>query len=105
MPIKGVRRFGVIGKLSPRYIGPFEILTWIGTLAYELALPPQLSHVYNVFHISMLRKYVPDPQHVIDFQTLKVKEDVSYKEMPTSILECKEKILRNRSIPLVKVQW
>ena len=58
MPIKGVRRFGITGKLSPRYIGPFEILRRIGTLAYELALPPQLSHVHNVFHVSMLRKYV-----------------------------------------------
>ena len=63
----------------------------------------QLSHVHNVFHVSMLRKYVLDSQHVIDFQTLEVQEDVSYKEMPTSILERKEKILRNRSIPLVKV--
>ena len=71
MPIKGVQRFGITGKLSPCYIGPFEILRRIGTLAYELALPPQLSHVHNVFHISMLRKYVPDPQYVIDFQILK----------------------------------
>ena len=105
MPIKGMRRFGVTGKLSPHYIGPFEILRQIETLAYELALPPQLSHIHNVFHVSMLRKYVPDPQHVIDFQTLEVKENVSYEEMPTIILEHKEKILTNRSITLVKVQW
>ena len=87
MPIKGVRRFGITRKLSPRYIGSFEILRRIWTLAYELALPPQLSHVHNVFHISMLRKYVLDPLHVIDFQTLEVREDVYYKEMPISILE------------------
>ena len=105
MPIKGVRRFGVTRKLNPHYISPFEILRRIGTLAYELALPPQLSHVHNVFHVSMLRKYVSDPQHMIDFQTLEVQEDVSYEEMPINILERKEKILRNRSIPLVKVQW
>ena len=95
----------VIGKLSPHYIDPFEILRRIVTLAYELALPPQLSHVHNMFHVSMLKKYVPDPQHVFDFQTLKVKQVVSYEKTPISILECKEKILRNRSIPLVKVQW
>ena len=53
----------------------------------------------------MLRKYVSDPQQAIDFQTIEVQEDVSYEEMPTNILERKEKILRNRSIPLVKVQW
>ena len=104
MPIKGVRRFGVTRKLSARYIGPFEILRWIRTLAYELALSPQLSHVHNVFHVLMLRKYVPDPHHVIDFQTLEVKENISYEEMPTSILERKEKILKNQSIPLVRMQ-
>ena len=93
--LKMCEDFGVTGKFSPHYISPFEILRWIGTLAYELALPPQLSHVNNVFHVLMLRKYVPDPQHVINFQTIKVQEDVSYEEMPTSILERKEKILRN----------
>jgi len=67
VPIKSVRRFGVTGKLSPRYISPFEILRQIGTLAYELALPPQLSHSHIMLHISKLRKYVPDPQYVIDF--------------------------------------
>ena len=89
MPIKGVRRFGVIGKLSPRYIRPFEILRRIGTLAYELALPPQLSrnHISIMLLISIFRKYVPDPQHVIDFQTLQIRENVSYEEMPISILE------------------
>ena len=105
MSIKGVQRFGVTGKLSPRYIGPFEILRRIGTLAYELVLPPQLSHIHNVFYVLILRKYVSDSQYVIDFQTLEVKEDVSYEEISTSILERKEKILKNRSIPLVKVQW
>ena len=67
----------------------------VGTLAYKLALPPQLSHVHNMFHVSMLRKYVSHPHHVIDFQTVEVQEDVSYEEMPISILERKEKILRN----------
>ncbi|XP_052204025.1 uncharacterized protein LOC127809302 [Diospyros lotus] len=105
MPMKGVRQFGVSGKLSPRYIGPFEILERVGTLAYRLALPPQLSGVHNVFHVSMLRKYVPDPQHIIDYQTIKVREDVAYEEMPVNILEWKEKVLRNWSIPFVRVQW
>ena len=90
--------------ITCRYIGPFEILRRIETLAYELVLAPQLSHIHNVFYVLILRKYVSNSQHVIDFQTLEVKEDVSYKEMPTSILERKKKILRNRSIPLVKVQ-
>ena len=66
MPKKGVIRFGKQGKLSPRYIGPFEILERVGTVSYQLALPPSLSGVYEVFHVSMLRKYTPDPTHIVD---------------------------------------
>ena len=73
-------RFGKSGKLSPRFIGPFEILERIGEVAYRLALPPQLSGVHNVFHVSMLRKYEPDPSHVLDWVDLEVDEDASYKE-------------------------
>ncbi|KZV40786.1 DNA/RNA polymerase superfamily protein [Dorcoceras hygrometricum] len=62
-PMKGVMRFGKKGKLSPRYIGPYEILEKVGTLAYRLALPPQMSAVHNVFHVSALRKYVPHPRY------------------------------------------
>ncbi|XP_052197327.1 uncharacterized protein LOC127804496 [Diospyros lotus] len=104
MPTKGVHRFGVSRKLSPSYIGSFEILERVGTLAYRLALPLQLSGVHNVFHMSMLRQYVPDSQHIIDYQTIKVGEDVAYKEMPVYILERNEKVLRNWSIPFVRVQ-
>jgi hypothetical protein len=64
-PMKGVMRFGRREKLSPRFVGPFEILEKIGMIAYRLALPPNLSGIHNVFHISMLRKYVPDPTQVL----------------------------------------
>ena len=67
MPKRGVVRFGKGGKLSPRLIGPFEILERIGTIAYRLALPPSMSGVHEVFHVSMLRKYIPDPAHVVDW--------------------------------------
>ena len=67
MPKRGVVRFGKSGKLSPRFIGPFEILERIGTVAYRLALPPSMSCVQEVFHVSMLRKYTPDPAHVVDW--------------------------------------
>ena len=63
-------RFEKKGKLSPRYIGPFEVLGLKGEVAYELALPPELSQVHLVFHVSMLKKYVPDPSHVIEYQPL-----------------------------------
>ena len=66
MPKKGVVRFGKRGKLSPRFIGPFEILERVGTVAYQLALQPSMSGVHEVFHVSMLRKYTPDPAHVVD---------------------------------------
>ena len=66
MPKIGVVRFGKRGKLEPRYIRPFEVLERVDTVAYRLALPPSLSSVYEVFHVSMLRKYTPDPTHVVD---------------------------------------
>ena len=66
MPKKRVVRFGKRGKLASRYIGPFEVLERVDTVAYQLALPPSLSGVHEVFHVSMLRKYTPDPTHVVD---------------------------------------
>ena len=61
------KRVGKRGKLSPRFIGPFEILERVGTVAYRLALPPRMSGVHEVFHVSMLRKYTPNPAHVVDW--------------------------------------
>ena len=72
MPKRGVVRFGKRGKLSPRFIGPFEILERVGTVAYRLALPPSMSGVHEVFHVSMLRKYTPDPAHVVDGNKLRL---------------------------------
>ena len=66
MPKRGVVRFGKRGKLSPRFIGPFKILERIGTVVYRLALPPSMLDVHEVFHVSMLGKYTPDPAHVVD---------------------------------------
>ena len=104
-PMRGVSRFGVKGKLSPRFVGPFEILQRIGPLAYQLALPPRLAQVHNVFHVSMLRKYEPDPSHVLNFEDLEVDEHVSYVERPLRIEDRKEKVLRNKVVRLVKVVW
>ena len=75
-PMKHVMRFGKKGKLSPRFIGPFEILKCIGKVVYELALPPTLVGVHDVFHVSMLRKYILDPSHVLNYETLKIKDDL-----------------------------
>ena len=104
-PMKGVMRFEKKGKLSPRFVGPFEILERVGVVAYRLALPPSLSAVHNVFHVSMLRKYVADTSHVVDYEPLEIDEHLSYVEQPVEILAREVKMLRNRSIPLVKVLW
>ncbi|XP_041000578.1 uncharacterized protein LOC121246465 [Juglans microcarpa x Juglans regia] len=103
--MKGVMRFGRKGKLSPRYIGPFEILNQIGPVAYKVALPTAFSGVHNVFHVSMLRKYIHDPTHIIDHETLQIQEDMTYTEEPMRILDWKEQVLRARTIHLVKVLW
>lgn len=104
-PTRGVKRFDVRGKLSPKYIRPYEILQKVGEVAYEIALPVELSQVHNVFHVSQLRKYVYDPSHVLSYEPLQVDETLSYEEKPLQILDRREKNLRNKSIPLVKVLW
>ena len=98
-------RFGKQGKLSPRYIGPFEIVERIGPVAYRLDFPDELSRVHNVFHISMLRKYISDPSHVLETPKIELRDDLSYKERPVQILGREEKELRNKTISLVKVLW
>ena len=104
-PMRGVMRFGRRGKLSPRYVGPFEILERIGKVAYRLALPPSMSNLHDVFHVSMLRKYMADPSHVLQHQEIEISPAVSYEEQPVAILDRKDKVLRNKVIQLVKVLW
>ena len=104
-PWKGVVRFVKRGKLNPLYIGPFEIVEKIGPVAYRLDLPKEFSRVHNVFHISMLRKYIPDPSHVLDTPEIELRDDLSYEEQLVHILDREEKELRNKTISLVKVLW
>ncbi|KAB2625897.1 S ribonuclease [Pyrus ussuriensis x Pyrus communis] len=104
-PWRGVVRFGKKGKLSPRYIGPYIVTERVGEVAYRLELPPELAKVHNVFHVSMLRHYVADPLHVIPPQPLEINPDLTYDEEPLTILDWKEKVLRNKTVNLVKVLW
>ncbi|CAL9002196.1 unnamed protein product [Prunus brigantina] len=104
-PWKGVIRFGKRGKLSPRYIGPYEIVERVGPVAYRLALPSDMSRLHDVFHVSMLRKYIPDPSHVLEEQPIELAENLTYVEQPVQILDWKTQVLRTREIPLVKVLW
>ncbi|GAV84676.1 Chromo domain-containing protein [Cephalotus follicularis] len=98
-------KFGKKGKLAPRFIGPFEILEKVGAVTYRLALSPSLSEVHNVFHVSMLRKYHPNPSHVLQWEPLELRIDMSFKETPIQILYHQVRQLRSKAVPLVKVLW
>ena len=96
-------RFSKRGKLSPRFIGPFDILERVGTVAYRLALPPSMSGVHEVFHVSMLRKYTPDPAHVVDWGHIEVDTDGTFEEGPVCILDSRDQVLRRKTVRLVRV--
>ena len=105
MPKRGVVRFGMSGKLSPGFIWPFEILERVSTVAYRLALPPSMSGVHEVFHVSMLRRYTPDPAHVVDWGKIKVDTDGTFEEGPVRIMDSRDQVLRRKTVRLVKVLW
>ena len=105
MPKRGVIRFGKRGKCSLRYIGPFEVLERVGAVAYRLALPPSLSSVHEVFHVSMLRKYTPDPTHIVDWGELVLNADGTFEKGPMRIMDSQEQVLRGKTVRLVKVLW
>ncbi|XP_058190897.1 uncharacterized protein LOC131308093 [Rhododendron vialii] len=104
--MKGVKRFGKRGKLQPRYVGSFEVLEKIGEVSYRLALPPELSYVHEVFHVSMLQRYLPNfDEKLLVTTPTELRENLSYIVKPEKIVDWKNKVLRNKVIPLVKVWW
>jgi len=104
-PIRGLRRFKVKGKLSPRYIGPFQILERKGEVAYQLELPERLSDVHDVFHVSQLKKCLRVPEEQLPLEELNVQDDLTYSEHPVKILETSQRITRSKIIKMCKVQW
>ena len=104
-PWKRVFRFGKKGKLSPRYIGPFEITEKIGEVTYRLNLPSKLQSIHNAFHVSNLRKCLSDEKAKIPYEEVTVDERLRFKEEPEAILDREMKRLRNKQVKLVKVQW
>jgi hypothetical protein len=104
-PIRGVMRFGKKGKLSPRFIGPFKITQKVRKLAYRVALPPDLIGTHDVFHMSMLRKYIANPEVIVEYEPLEIQEGLTYVEKPVRIMDKKEQVLRTKMIPIVKVLW
>jgi hypothetical protein len=103
--MRGLHHFKVRGKLAPRFIRPFKILEKRGEVAYQLELPPLLSDVHDVFHVSQLKKCLCVPEEQLPMEDLDAKEDLSYQEYPVKILETSERVTRNKKIWMCKVQW
>jgi hypothetical protein len=104
-PMKGVKRFGVKGKLVPRYIGPFPILEKCVTVAYKLNLPPSLAGVHDIFHMSQLKKCLKAPVDVVLPKVTPLEADLSYLEHPIKILDQKDHVTRRKTIKFFKIQW
>ncbi|GKC61517.1 hypothetical protein Tco_1089115 [Tanacetum coccineum] len=104
-PWKGVIRFGKRGKLNPRYIGPFKILAKVGTLAYQLELPEQLSRVHSIFHVSNLKKCFVDEPLAILLDEIQIDDKLHFIEEPIEIMDREVKRLKQSRIPIVKVRW
>ena len=91
--------------MSPRYIGPFEVLERVGAVKYRLALPPSLLSFHEMFHVSTLRKYTPDPTHIVDWGKFVVNADGTFEEGPMRIMDSREQVLCGKTVRLVKVLW
>jgi hypothetical protein len=104
-PLRGLRCLKIRGKLAPRYIGPLKILEQRGEVAYQLELPPQLSDVHGVFHVSQLRKCLRVLEEQMPLEELTVGEDLTYQEYPVKILDTSEKVIQNIRYKMCKVQW
>ncbi|GJS56161.1 putative reverse transcriptase domain-containing protein, partial [Tanacetum coccineum] len=104
-PWKGVVRFGKRGKLNPRYVGPFKVIERVGTVAYKLELPQQLSRVHNTFHVSNLKKCLSDESLVIPLEELRVDDKLHFVEEPVEVMDREIKQLKRSRIPIIKVRW
>jgi hypothetical protein len=104
-PMRGLRHFKIRGKLAPRYIGPFKIVEQKGEVAYQLELPPQLSDVHDIFHVSQLMKCLRVPEEHMSLEELTIGKYLRYQEYPVKILDTSEKVTRNNHYKMCKVQW
>ncbi|GJS79663.1 putative reverse transcriptase domain-containing protein [Tanacetum coccineum] len=104
-PWKGVVRFGKRGKLNPRYVGPFKVLEKVGSVAYKLELPQELSRVHNTFHVSNLKKCYSDEPLAVPLEGLHIDDKLRFVEEPIEIMDREVKQLKQSRIPIVKVRW
>jgi hypothetical protein len=103
--MKGVKRFGVKGKLAPRYIRPFPILEKCGTVAYKLDLSTSLVGVHDIFHVLQLKKCLKEPMDVVLPEVTSLEVDLSYPEHPIKVLDQKDRVMRWKTIKFFKIQW
>jgi hypothetical protein len=103
-PMKGVRRFGIKGKLAPRYIGMYPIINKYRVLSYEVELPSKLLGVHNVFHISQLKSCLKPPTDVVVEDTIPLELDLTYKTCPTKILNQQDQVIQNKTTRFYRVQ-
>ncbi|GMI79883.1 hypothetical protein HRI_001657600 [Hibiscus trionum] len=104
-PWKKLMRFRRKGKLTPRFIRPYEVVERVGHMAYRLRLPPELEKIHNVFRVSLRQRYRSDPSNVMPVEEIELNSDLSYGEEPVRILDSSSKVLRGKTIELVKVLW
>jgi hypothetical protein len=103
--VRGTRRFKVKGKLAPRYVSPFMIISRKGEVAYQLKLPPQLADVHNVFPVSQLKKCLRVPEEQLPMEELDLGGDLTYSERPIKILDTVERVTHSKVIKMCKIQW
>jgi hypothetical protein len=103
--MRGTGRFKVKGKLAPRYVSQFKIISRKGEAAYQLELPPQLSDVHDVFHVSQLKKYLRVPEEQLPMEEFDLGGDLTYSERPIKILDMAERMTHSKVIKMCKVQW
>lgn len=104
-PLKGLKKFGKKGKLSPRYVGPYRVLSRVGKVAYEVELPIELSAVHPIFHVSMLKKHIGDSFIADPSESDEIQNSLSFDKIPVEILDFQIRRLRNKEVLLVKVLW
>ena len=109
-PLRGVKRFGVKGKLAPRFVGPYKVLERMGEVVYKLELPEGLLGVHDVFHVSQLKKCHTEIADIplrdtVPLEAIQLKDDLTYEEKPVRILDYASRVTRSKVIKFCKVQW
>jgi hypothetical protein len=103
--MKSVQRFGVKWKLAPRYVGPFQIIGKSGVVTYKIQLPPEMSVIFNVFHVSQLKKCLWVPEERVPLGDIKLESDLTYEEKPVHVIDTRERVTTSRVVRWYKVMW